>query len=209
LSLVPSPPKETLDLKIEVLAAQDLAKNRKDIDISSLHPFVRVDLHVEDRAALPAADKECELGTSTPVAPSAPDALLPPSSTSPLPRHSSFSAAVNSGKEQVAAKYKERQIKEQEKEGQYKLRTKAGKGSDPDFGGEEVRFSVVPGVVPELVFVRFVVRAAEVMQRDTLVGWSCVRLDRLRQGYRLVHLLDEKGTETEAVLLVRVTKTLR
>jgi phosphatidylinositol phospholipase C, delta len=109
----------------------------------------------------------------------------------------------------VAAKIKERQIKEQEKEGQYKLRTRASKGSDPDFAGEELHFSVVPGVVSELVFVRFVVRAEERLQRDLLVGWSCVRLDRLRQGYRFVHLLDDKGMQTDAVLLVKVTKMLK
>jgi len=195
--IVPAIPAETLDLKIEVLAAQNLTKNRKDINISSLHPFVRVDLHVEDRAALPAADRDCQLETAR---------VIPVSSAS---SSSSNITSLATGKDALAARYKEKQIKEQEKEGQYKLRTKTSRGSDPDFGGEELRFSVVPGVVPELVFVRFIVRAEEMMQRDALVGWACVRLDRLRQGYRFVHLLDDKGRETEAVLLVKITKTLR
>ena len=40
-------------------------------------------------------------------------------------------------------------------EGLYKQRTRTGKGTDADFGGEVVRFRDVPGVVDELSFVRY------------------------------------------------------
>lgn len=40
------------------------------------------------------------------------------------------------------------------KEGEYKQRTKTVKGQDPDFDGEVLRFEGVPGVAPELSFVR-------------------------------------------------------
>lgn len=93
------------------------------------------------------------------------------------------------------------------KSGEYKARTKTHRGTDPDFGGEKLEFSKIPGVVPELAFARFVVKDEE-LGRDDLAAWSCVRLDRLRNGYRFVHLLDAQGQETEGVLLVRVTKTV-
>lgn len=40
------------------------------------------------------------------------------------------------------------------KEGEYKYKTKASRGVHPDFGGETVAFSNVPGVADELSFVR-------------------------------------------------------
>lgn len=40
------------------------------------------------------------------------------------------------------------------KDGEYKHRSKTSQGIDPDFGGETVAFSRVPGVVEELSFVR-------------------------------------------------------
>jgi phosphatidylinositol phospholipase C, delta len=94
-----------------------------------------------------------------------------------------------------------------EKEGEYKAKTKSHKGCDPDFKRQELKFKKIPGVVPELSFVRFLVRDDQI-GRDALAAWACVRLDRLREGYRFVHLLDCNGMETEAVILVRVSKTL-
>jgi len=93
-------------------------------------------------------------------------------------------------------------------EGEYKAKTKTQRGRDPDFGGEALAFRRIPGVVPALSFVRFLVRDNERMQRDDLAAWACVRLDRLRAGYRFVHLLDAKGRETDGVLLVKVDKAL-
>ena len=42
--------------------------------------------------------------------------------------------------------------------------------------------------------------------KDTLAAWACIRLDRLKTGYRFIHLLDERGMESSGVLLVRVVK---
>ncbi len=94
-----------------------------------------------------------------------------------------------------------------EKESQYKLRTKTYKGCDPDFRAEPpLEFRAVPDVVDELAFVRFIVRDDEFMRGDGLAAWACVRLDRLRPGYRFVHLLDCKGQQTDGVLLVKISK---
>ncbi|KKY26207.1 putative 1-phosphatidylinositol-bisphosphate phosphodiesterase 1 [Diplodia seriata] len=91
------------------------------------------------------------------------------------------------------------------KEGEYKQRSKTVKGQDPDFAGEVLRFEGVPGVTPELSFVRFKVMDDE-FGRDDLAAWACFRLDRLQTGFRLIHLFDAGGVQSKGVLLVRVTK---
>lgn len=42
--------------------------------------------------------------------------------------------------------------------------------------------------------------------KDTLAAWACLRLDRLKCGYRFIHLLDARGMESSGVLLVKVAK---
>ncbi|KAI1099441.1 PLC-like phosphodiesterase [Jackrogersella minutella] len=94
------------------------------------------------------------------------------------------------------------------KEGEYKAHTKTQRGVHPDFKSEVLAVAKgVSGVVPELAFVRFLVKDDEI-GRDDLAAWACVRLDRLRTGYRFVHLLDQEGTESEGVLLVKIDKKL-
>jgi len=44
--------------------------------------------------------------------------------------------------------------------------------------------------------------------KDDLAAWACIRLDRLRSGFRFVHLLDAAGAESKGVLLVRIEKSL-
>lgn len=44
------------------------------------------------------------------------------------------------------------------------------------------------------------------MGRDDLAAWACIRLDRLKEGYRFIHLLDAKGMESSGVLLVKLSK---
>jgi hypothetical protein len=94
-----------------------------------------------------------------------------------------------------------------ETEGEYKLRSKTQKGIEPDFGGELLVFGGIAGVVPQLTFVRFTVRDDEFV-RDDLAAWACVRLDRLRNGYRFVHLMDVEGRLTKGVVLIKVEKRL-
>ncbi|KAI0875749.1 PLC-like phosphodiesterase [Hypoxylon argillaceum] len=93
------------------------------------------------------------------------------------------------------------------KEGEFKARTRTQKGLHPDFKGEALAFARVGGVVPELAFVRFLVKDDEI-GRDDLAAWACVRLDRLRSGYRFVRLFNAKGVLSRGVLLVKVEKTL-
>lgn len=44
---------------------------------------------------------------------------------------------------------------------------------------------------------------------DPVAAWACVRLDRLRRGYRLVDLTDCKGNASGGKLFVRIDKAAR
>lgn len=54
---------------------------------------------------------------------------------------------------------------------------------------------------------RFKVKDHE-LGRDSLAAWACIRLTRLREGYRLIRLSDCSGMDCGAAILVRVTKKL-
>ncbi|KKF92549.1 1-phosphatidylinositol 4 5-bisphosphate phosphodiesterase 1 [Ceratocystis platani] len=94
---------------------------------------------------------------------------------------------------------------DQSYEAEYKARSKTKKGSNADFEGESLEFSNISGVIEELTFVRFTIRDDEIGS-DDLAAWACIRLDRLREGWRFVHLLDTDGMLTKGVLLVKITK---
>ncbi|KAM6488684.1 putative phospholipase C [Trichoderma sp. SZMC 28011] len=90
-------------------------------------------------------------------------------------------------------------------ESEYKVRTKTHKGRDLDLGAEKLEFKAIPGLVEELTFVRFTIRDDEI-GRDDLAAWACIRLDRLGQGYRFVHLRNTRGEATDGAILVKVEK---
>ncbi|KAK3302093.1 uncharacterized protein B0T15DRAFT_404426 [Chaetomium strumarium] len=148
----------TMDLTLQIFAAQSLPLPPDEKSPSSFRPYLKVELHVEE----------------------------------PGERH---------GTDAVPAEGKA-------KEGEFKAKTKSVKGTcDPDFKGQELRFERVPGVVPELSFVRFQVLDDE-LGRDDLAAWACVRVDRLREGYRFVHLVDADGVESDGAVLVKVAMKL-
>ncbi|KAL1960718.1 hypothetical protein VTO42DRAFT_6548 [Malbranchea cinnamomea] len=89
----------------------------------------------------------------------------------------------------------------------YKRRTKTCSGVNPDFGGQSLQFPSAPGVLEELSFLRVKVKDDEI-GRDDLAAWACIRLDRLRQGFRFIRLFDTKGRPSSGVLLVRISKQL-
>ncbi|KAL8970786.1 MAG: hypothetical protein Q9197_003621 [Variospora fuerteventurae] len=93
------------------------------------------------------------------------------------------------------------------KDGEFKQKSKTSRGVDPDFGGETVTFSNVPGVVEEMSFVRFKIRDDEI-GTDDLAAWACIRLDRLKAGFRFVRLLNAVGDASQGLLLVKVEKSL-
>lgn len=84
----------------------------------------------------------------------------------------------------------------------YAGQTGRGKGTSPDFGGDVIEFLNVDGVVPELSFLSFVVMN-DVVGPDVRTSWACVRLDRLRLGYRFMRLFDKDGMPSKGILLIR------
>lgn len=173
----------TLDLEIKVLAAQNLPLPLDLTTAKSFHPYLKIELHVEEAGErhghFPEDGHECDPATKA--------------------RHAHARSRSRSPKADDLS---------DEKEGEYKARTKTSPKAtrDPDFKGEMLEFKGIPGVVEELSFVRFIVRDDELFQRDDLAAWACVRLDRLRLGYRFVRLMDAKGRETDGVILVKVMK---
>ncbi|KAJ5335180.1 hypothetical protein N7452_007583 [Penicillium brevicompactum] len=89
----------------------------------------------------------------------------------------------------------------------YKRCTKSSSGRNPDFECQKLEFPLVTGIVEDLSFLRFKIKDDEI-GRDPLAAWACIRLDRLREGYRLVHLHDCSGEKTGGVLLVKVEKQI-
>ncbi|KEY68775.1 hypothetical protein S7711_00644 [Stachybotrys chartarum IBT 7711] len=95
----------------------------------------------------------------------------------------------------------------------YKDRTEAGRTDHPDFGphGERLQFRNIPKVVEELSFIRLKVEdESSGVVSSPLLAWTCIRLDRLRPGYRFIHLKDPQGNKVpDAKILVKISKTLR
>lgn len=56
---------------------------------------------------------------------------------------------------------------------------------------------------------RFKVEDNSIYFRGAFAAWACVRLDRLRQGYRFVDLYDTKGKLSMGKLFVRIEKVVR
>ncbi|KAL8776968.1 MAG: hypothetical protein Q9213_008065 [Squamulea squamosa] len=92
------------------------------------------------------------------------------------------------------------------KDGECKFKSRSSRGVGPNFGGEKADFANVPGVVEELSFLRFKIQDDEI-GTDDLAAWACIRLDRLKEGYRFVHLLDANGDKSRGMLLVRIKKS--
>lgn len=167
----------TLDLEIKLLAAQSIPLPEETAE-KSFNPYVKVELHVQTGGQGHFAADGHDCGPS--------------------------GAAQEKAKVPAARGSED---DDEDKEGVWKARSKTIKATcGPDFKGDLLEFKAVPGVVPELSFVRFIIRDDEKFRRDDLAAWACVRLDRLRVGYRFVRLMDAKGKESEGAILVKVTK---
>ncbi|KAI9852617.1 MAG: hypothetical protein M1838_000065 [Thelocarpon superellum] len=100
---------KTLDLSIQVFAAQDLPLPLGNLSPSAFHPYVKAELHVEKATERSGAPIE------------------------------------GGGRS---------------KEGEHKCHTRSLTGIDPDFDGEVLSFTGIPGVVDELSFLRYVLSSS-------------------------------------------------
>lgn len=89
----------------------------------------------------------------------------------------------------------------------WKKESKTSKSSNPDFGGERIKFEgcEVRTEGGALSFVRFKVED-DGLTGDDILAWRAVRLDRLRNGFRFVRLWDKDGKGDGGMLLVHVER---
>ncbi|KAM0344829.1 hypothetical protein ACHAPU_007211 [Fusarium lateritium] len=93
-------------------------------------------------------------------------------------------------------------LSEEVKQVGYNSETHKSKGTSPDFGVETIDFLNIDGVVPELTFISFMVMN-DVPGPDVMAAWACVRLDRLRLGYRFLRLMSHDSMPSKGILLVK------
>ncbi|KAK2032673.1 PLC-like phosphodiesterase [Colletotrichum zoysiae] len=91
----------------------------------------------------------------------------------------------------------------------FELKTaRTSKTNHPEWGdGARLKFPKVSRVVEELTFIRFEIWDDPLWSSGGLLSWACIRLDRLRPGYRFVKLMDTKGRLIkDGKLFVKVDK---
>ncbi|KHN94272.1 1-phosphatidylinositol-4,5-bisphosphate phosphodiesterase 1 [Metarhizium album ARSEF 1941] len=94
-------------------------------------------------------------------------------------------------------------------ESNYKKRTGAGATNNPKFpeSRRQLEFAGITNVVPELSFVRFRI-GDDTRLSTSILAWACIRLDRLRPGYRYIPLMDMEGTPIpHGALYVKIEKS--
>ncbi|KAH6697475.1 phosphatidylinositol-specific phospholipase C [Plectosphaerella plurivora] len=94
----------------------------------------------------------------------------------------------------------------------FKLETNDRRTENPVWSdrGDVLKFPVAKNVIEKLSFVRFKVEDEARIGPDELLSWACIRLDRLRPGYRYIRLMDKKGRPIkDGKLLVRIHKDVR
>jgi len=92
-----------------------------------------------------------------------------------------------------------------------KVHTVNGQGRNPTFStrpghGSLLTYRNVLLDEEQLCFVRLKVVDRDRMAKDDLAAWACIRLDRLREGLRVVRLWDRDGMGDGGLLLVKVSK---
>ena len=203
-------PTYKLNLTITLLCAQDLPLPIDRTSPKSFRPYVKVILHTES-LALGASSS----GSSTPTSSGT---HTPPREHESARQKASalLHRAGNRAVEQLdrSRNGKDDKARTRDKtprapKPKLKVRgpTAAETGSSPSFRGAVMRFERVFVDEEALCFVRFKVMDDIGLMRDELAGWACVRLDRLREGYRVVKVFDAAGKPREGRLLLRVEKT--
>lgn len=185
------PRRHYLNLTIRLMAAQDLplGTEKSSSHAHGMRPYVKLQLHVDNHG--PPGSKR-KTG----------DSKASRFSKYSIHRH----GGGNKSEEAAAANSSD---DDNENSSKLKRHSKSSKTCSPDFGAAEFSWTNVPDVIEELSFMRFKVHEEKSFSSDPLVAWACIRLDRLKTGYRFVHLLDHRGEPCAGVLLVKIDKGLQ
>lgn len=175
----PDPPaRKKIDLEVEVIAAQNIPLPDEDENPSSFEPYVKVELHIDD----PAVEGYETKGRTKKAKNKGIDVQWEPhkksrrlfSSSSPCDDH-----AIVLGEEGSGVKKSKRL-------------------------GDVVKFKSVEWPRdPSMCFIRIKLYDDE-FGKDDLAAWACIRLDRLRKGWRCIKLFDRKARVSDGVLLCRI-----
>ncbi|KAK8085644.1 hypothetical protein PG997_006915 [Apiospora hydei] len=87
------------------------------------------------------------------------------------------------------------------------VRTQVQQGVNPDFAQEVLTFHEIEGVTPELSFVTFQVWNDQ-PGPDLVLAGACLRLDRMKSGYRFIRLKNSQEMATDSILLVKIEKNM-
>lgn len=183
------PIRRKLNLTIQLIAAQNLPK-LPDKDASHVHdlkPYVKFQLHVDTHGppGQGKTDRKASVADLT-------------SKYSNEKDDKTVSAGEEKDEDERKLKRKSLTVK-----------TAVFNGINTnDFGDTEMAWTDVPDIVEELSFLRIKVMDDKTLSRDDLVAWACIRLDRLKTGYRFLHLLDVEGVPSQGVLFVRIDKNV-
>ena len=181
--------RKTLTFTLTVLAAQNLPLPPSMKSVSSFRPYLKTELHVEkpsERTGAPIPN-DGKANTNH-------NEELKPTSSSPPSR------------EKERAKEKEKD--DEEAKFKHSIKPDVKGVRDIDFHATKLEWRDVPGVVEELSFLRVKVMNDE-MGKDPLCAWACVRLDRVREGWRFLRLWTAEGERSNGVVLWGVEKSVK
>ena len=197
---------KTLTFTLTILAAQNLPLPPSMKSVSSFRPYLKIELHVEKASERTGAPIPNDGRTNpNPNPQNQPQATL-------TSKEKSKDGAKSKDRSRDRSKSKSRDNdKDKDKDDDVEFPLKQTikpdiKGSrDIDFNATTIEWKDIPGVVPELSFLRVKVMNDE-MGKDPLCAWACVRLDRVREGWRFLRLWTSEGERSEGVVLWGVGK---
>ncbi|KAK8131308.1 PLC-like phosphodiesterase [Apiospora sp. TS-2023a] len=85
----------------------------------------------------------------------------------------------------------------------YKAQTKTEQGVHPNFSQDALTFTDIDSVTPELSFVVFQIWNDQ-PGIDPVISGACLRLDRMKSGYRFIRLKNGQGIDTGSLMLVKI-----
>lgn len=188
---------KTLTFTLTILAAQDLPLPPSMKSVSSFRPYLKIELHVEkpsERTGAPIPND----GRTNPNL--SPNPKAKPQATSSKDKDSDKDKSRDKSRDRGKSKDRDKDDNDDPPPLKRTLKPDVKGTRDIDFNATVIEWKDIPGVVPELSFLRVKIMNDE-MGKDPLCAWACVRLDRVREGWRFLRLWTSEGERSEGVLL--------